>query len=231
VEREAFLSRVRAATGAPTPAAPPEFLSPSPPGDREAALALMEERWRRPRAAWYRVAQADAAAAVVAIVAGAGARRVALSADPLLASLGVAEALGAAGVACIDPPRTLEGVHAALPHADAGVTVPAYAVAETGTLVEVARPDQPRSLSLLPPIHVAVLRAEAVLPTLDDLFAALSAAPAERTLTLISGPSGTADIGLQHVTGVHGPGDVHLIVVDDAAPVLPGAGRRQGTPA
>ncbi|HYM68157.1 MAG TPA: LUD domain-containing protein, partial [bacterium] len=58
-------------------------------------------------------------------------------------------------------------------------------------------------------------RAEAVLPALDDLFAALGAGPLEHTVSCISGASGTADIGLQHVTGVHGPGDVHLIVITD----------------
>jgi L-lactate dehydrogenase complex protein LldG len=61
-----------------------------------------------------------------------------------------------------------------------------------------------------------VVRAEAVLASLDDLFAAVSALPVEHTLSLISGPSGTADIDLQHVVGVHGPRDVHVIIVDGA---------------
>jgi L-lactate dehydrogenase complex protein LldG len=212
VERDAFLARVRGATGGRTPAAPPVFLSPSARADRAATLSLMAQRWRREGAAWYHVVPADVGAAVSSALAGARVRRAVLSADPLLASLGVAQALEAVGIACVDLPRSPDAVHAVLPQVDAGVTVVAYGVAETGTLVEVARPTQPQSLSLVPRVHVAVL------PTLDDLFAALGDAPVEHALTLISGPSGTADIALQHVTGVHGPEYVHVVLVDEAAP-------------
>jgi len=218
VERDAFLARVRAATGASPLERAPEFLSPSPARGRAAALALFAERWQRPHAAYTQVAEGDAAAAVVRVLAAGGVTRVAVSADPLLAEIGLARALEAAGMTLVEPPRSLEAVHAVLPEVDAGVTVPTYAVAETATLVEVSRPSQPRSLSLLPPLHVAVMRAETVMPTLDDLFAALAASPVEHTLSLISGPSGTADIELQHVTGVHGPGDVHVIVIGGAPP-------------
>jgi len=60
--------------------------------------------------------------------------------------------------------------------------------------------------------------------SLDDLFATLTALPVEHTLSLISGPSGTADIEIQHVTGVHGPGDVHVVIVGGAPLVPPGRG-------
>ncbi len=216
VTRDAFLARVSAATGAQPPGVAPNFLAPSPARDRGPALAQFAQRWRRPHAACAQAADADGAAAVVGVLAAAGATRVVLSADPLLAEIGLARAIEAAGMTLVEPPRSLEAVHAVLPQIDAGVTVPTYAVAETATLVEVSRPSQPRSLSLVPPLHVAVLRAEAVLPSLDDLFTALSASPVEHTVTLISGPSGTADIDLQHVTGVHGPGDVHVLILGGA---------------
>lgn len=219
MERNAFLARVRAATGARTPDGAPRFLTPSPAPDRAAVLAEMAARWRRPRATWREVPSADAAQAVLDALQSAQARRVVVSADPWLDSLGIPRALQTAGISLLEVPRSPEAVHGSLPEVDAGVTVPTYAVAETATLVEAARPEQPRALSLVPPVHVAVLRAEAVLPALDDLFAALGAGPLEHTMSLISGPSGTADIGLQHVTGVHGPGDVHLIVITDAATV------------
>jgi L-lactate dehydrogenase complex protein LldG len=216
MERDVFLARVRAATGARGPKPPPVYLSPSSAEDRAGAPARFAERWRRPHASCTQAALADAAAAVVRVLANAGVKRVVVSGDPLLAGIGLGGALDAAGIATVEPPRSLETVHAALPGVDAGVTVASYAVAETATLVEVSRPPQPRSLSLLPPLHVAVVRAEAVLASLDDLFAAVSALPVEHTLSLISGPSGTADIDLQHVVGVHGPRDVHVIIVDGA---------------
>lgn len=216
MNRDAFLARVRAATGAAAVEPAPDFLAPSPALDRGAALALFARRWRRPHASCIQVTDADAAASVVRVLCAARVTRVVVSGDPLLAEIGLARALEAAGMALIEPPRTLEAVHAVLPAIDAGVTVPTYAVAETATLVEVSRPSQPRSLSLVPPLHVAVMRAEAVMPTLDDLFTVLSASPLEHTLTLISGPSGTADIDLEHVTGVHGPGNAHVIVIGGA---------------
>ncbi|MBI3975870.1 MAG: LUD domain-containing protein, partial [Armatimonadetes bacterium] len=71
-------------------------------------------------------------------------------------------------------------------------------------------------ISLLPPVHIALVRAGDLLPRLDDLFAALGREPLGSGTVFISGPSGTGDIGLQHVTGVHGPREVHLVVVDEA---------------
>ena len=224
MRRDAFLRRVRAATGAPAPAPAPTSLSPSSSRDRAGAPARFAERWRRPHAFCTEAADADAAAAVVRILAAAGVSRVAVSADPLLAEIELRGALRDAGIAPLEPPRSLDAGYAALADADAGVTVPAYAVAETATLVEVSSPLQPRGLSLLPPLHVAVLRAEAAMSSLDDLFATLTALPVEHTLSLISGPSGTADIEIQHVTGVHGPGDVHVVIVGGAPLVPPGRG-------
>ena len=90
-------------------------------------------------------------------------------------------------------------------------------MAETATLVERATPIQPRAVSLLPPVHIALVREEDVVATLDDLFDALAREPVESGIVLISGPSGTADIALQHVVGVHGPREIHLIVVDGAS--------------
>ncbi|HLJ58525.1 MAG TPA: LUD domain-containing protein [bacterium] len=216
MERSAFLARVRAATGARAPGGLPRFLAPSPTRDRATVLAEMAARWRRPHATWREVPSADTAHAVVDVLQFAQARRVVVSADPWLDRLGIAPAIQAAGITLVEVPRSPEVVHGSLPQVDAGVTVPTYAVAETATLVEVARPEQPRALSLVPPVHVAVLRAAAVLSALDDLFAVLGAGPLEHAVSCISGASGTADIGLQHITGVHGPGDVHVIVVTDA---------------
>ena len=94
-------------------------------------------------------------------------------------------------------------------------------MAETGTIVLQARPQQPRSLSLLPPVHIAIAEPSQLLPDLFDLFeifgsAETDSAPGAKLpscLTLITGPSKTGDIELRLVTGVHGPGEVHLILV------------------
>jgi len=98
--------------------------------------------------------------------------------------------------------------------ADLGVSGVDYALADTGTLVLLARTGQARSISLLPPVHIAVVQAEQLLSRLDDLFPLVSL---ERDLasaiTFITGPSRTADIELTLVIGVHGPQELHVVLL------------------
>ncbi|MBI3407157.1 MAG: lactate utilization protein [Planctomycetes bacterium] len=100
--------------------------------------------------------------------------------------------------------------------ADLGISNVAYLVAETGTVVMATQPDDPRSLSLLPPVHIAIAERRQILPDLFDLFDLFS--PVSGTppscLTLITGPSKTGDIELKLVTGVHGPGEIHVLILD-----------------
>jgi L-lactate dehydrogenase complex protein LldG len=99
--------------------------------------------------------------------------------------------------------------------ADLGISGVACAIAETGTLVMASLPENPRSLSLLPPVHIAVVHRDQIVADLFDLFADLEADKAQlpSCLTLITGPSKTGDIELKLVTGVHGPGEVHVVVL------------------
>ena len=98
--------------------------------------------------------------------------------------------------------------------ADAGITNVAALLAETGSLVMSSSPEQPRSPSLLPPLHIAIAKEGQIVADLFDLFEAYSAEklPASNVV-LITGPSKTGDIELKLVTGVHGPGEVHVIVL------------------
>jgi L-lactate dehydrogenase complex protein LldG len=96
---------------------------------------------------------------------------------------------------------------------DCGVTDAYAAVAETGSIVMKASPGHGRVLSLTPPIHVAVLEPRIFLPDLVDLFEKVSREGVGSGVTLITGPSKTSDIEGQLVTGVHGPGKVHVFVL------------------
>jgi L-lactate dehydrogenase complex protein LldG len=98
--------------------------------------------------------------------------------------------------------------------ADVGITSADYALANTGTLVMLASPADARLISLLPPAHIAVVPKERVLSGLDELLTILPH-PAEQTssMVLITGPSRTADIEQILVRGVHGPGEIHVVVV------------------
>lgn len=102
---------------------------------------------------------------------------------------------------------------------DVGVTDSLAAIAETGTLIVSSDPDHSRGTFLVPPIHVALLRASQIVPDMVDCWGVLladdSAAMSAATV-LITGPSKTADIEGILVTGVHGPREVHVVLIEDA---------------
>ena len=101
---------------------------------------------------------------------------------------------------------------------DAAITDVDLAVAETGSIVLGASEACRRMISLVPLIHIAVLRPDQIVADLIDWAGSLpvaDAAAAPGGLTLISGPSKTADIEIKLVTGVHGPGELHLVVIDN----------------
>lgn len=135
-----------------------------------------------------------------------GTRVVAICDDPLLTPL--TPALAAAGIEVISPSQASR---VRLAEVDAGITTADYAIAATGTLVLTCSPQRPRSTSLLPPLHIAVLPQDRVVPTFAHLFDNLRMLPS--ALTFITGPSRTADIELTPVQGVHGPTSVQVYLL------------------
>ena len=101
-----------------------------------------------------------------------------------------------------------------------GITGVDYAVAETGSVVVLPREGLSRLVSLLPPIHVALVRPQEVVESLEDLFILRRLAYHQgggdmgSYMNLITGPSRTADIEQTLVVGVHGPKEAHLILLE-----------------
>ncbi len=99
-----------------------------------------------------------------------------------------------------------------------GLTGVDAALAATGSLVLEAGPGKPRLASLLPPVHIAVVRPDQIIPDLEtwvgeqrtrgvDAYRRLS------SVMVISGPSRTADIAMELILGMHGPGELHIVLV------------------
>jgi L-lactate utilization protein LutC len=95
-----------------------------------------------------------------------------------------------------------------------GIAEADYAIASTGTLAVVSNANRPSSLTLLPPASLVIVQIDRVMPTLAAVLAKMGpAVVAANRLTLITGPSRTADIEKRIVLGVHGPKSLHVIVV------------------
>jgi L-lactate dehydrogenase complex protein LldG len=99
-----------------------------------------------------------------------------------------------------------------------GITGADYAIADTGTLVLLTDENKPRSVSLLPPIHLAIIRKSDIVIDIRELFIILkqrldAGRSIPSCMTFITGPSRTADIELNLTLGVHGPKELHVIII------------------
>jgi L-lactate dehydrogenase complex protein LldG len=96
-----------------------------------------------------------------------------------------------------------------------GVTSAALAVASTGSLLILPGPDSPRLTSVLPPVHLAIVPMDRLVPGLEEVMPKLSEA-VERSSApvLVTGPSRTSDIEMTTVYGVHGPKLLRILLVE-----------------
>jgi L-lactate dehydrogenase complex protein LldG len=126
---------------------------------------------------------------------------------PRLRQLGITEILDSLGVELISPNA---GKHE-MALCDLGITEADYLLPETGTLVLKSSSERPRAVSLLPRIHLAIVRAEMLRADMHQVFAECKD---DHYLVFITGPSRTADIELTVTLGVHGPKNLFVWIME-----------------
>jgi L-lactate dehydrogenase complex protein LldG len=210
MSRDNILHRIRTALGRSAGQAvadPPPARIRIPDVDMETRIASMFAAIEALAGKTHRAATlADARAFVAAAIEG---RSAVASNAPFLAECGIAALAGVRSG--ITDREELRGLCATV---DVGITSADYALADTGSLVMIASTNEARLVSLLPPAHIAVVPRDRILTGLDELFSILpNPADVASSMVLITGPSRTADIEQILVRGVHGPGQITVVVV------------------
>jgi L-lactate dehydrogenase complex protein LldG len=156
---------------------------------------------------------------------------VVLTRNPLLGHVRLAEKLRGRGKSVALWPESLAGVRGTDEEkafrdqcfsAGIGISGVDFVLAETGSLVLSSQTEGSQLASLAPPIHVALYRRQQVLSSLDEILERLpvstgpGSATAGRSTVFITGPSRTADIEQILIRGVHGPREVHAILVEES---------------
>ena len=209
--RDQILADIRTALGRangqmPSPLAAP--LLRGPRFDRHLYIQTFVQRFEK--LAGKAMVVEDAAAVVPQLSSLLDGKRVVASNAPFL------EACGITALPQVQSGFTdRDALRDACASADIGITSADYALAETGTLVMLSSRQEPRLVSLLPPVHVAIVPRSRILANLDELLSLLPK-PAEQSssMVLITGPSRTADIEQILVRGVHGPGEIYAVIVE-----------------
>ena len=210
MSRESILHKVQTALGrrpgqAPTDI-PPMRLRASEAKPEDQVLQFCKAVEALAGKAYCAASKTDARAYASSLLGGG----TAVASDaPLLLECGITSLPGAKTV--VQGKEELRRLCAA---ADLGITGADYALADTGTLVMLASAKEARMISLLPPVHLAVVSRDRILANLDELFL-LVPRPDRITssMVLITGPSRTADIEQILIRGVHGPGELHVIIL------------------
>ena len=205
-----ILDKVRLALGrqAGQPVLPrPPILSARPAGETNAELDLLCKEINALSGSAQRMSQDGLDAALFNLVDMQQVRRATLWQTPFLQELGLAERLLKLHVEVISPNASKQALGAC----DLGVTEVDFALPETGTLGLLSSPEKRRSISLVPRVHLAVLRSSALRADLHQVFAEAKSAP---YLIFITGPSRTSDIELTLTLGVHGPQALYVWAFD-----------------
>ena len=244
-----FITNIQKALGRPSGSVLPDqsVLTQAPPPDLEHRLSLYCSRNRQDQTKLLDLFMEQAALVNMKVIpvetgflAGSAVRELILKTepewgieksviawqDPLIEQLGLKEQLASDNVALFitqsSPAPGLEEREEKRRHlleSYIGITTADFCVAESATLVMRSGPGRPRAVSLVPSVHVAVIKMDQIIQSLSELYFRLKFDPKEKEqgltncMTFISGPSKTADIELVMVHGAHGPRQMIVYVI------------------
>jgi L-lactate dehydrogenase complex protein LldG len=149
-----------------------------------------------------KLSPSDIDAALEALVKEHNIRKATVWETPHLRQSGITEILNALGVGIVSPNASKHEMALC----DLGITEADFLLPETGTLVLRSSAEKPRAVSLLPRIHLAIVRPDMLRADMHQVFAE---AKDHHYLVFITGPSRTADIELTVTLGVHGPKNLY----------------------
>lgn len=222
-DRSSVLDDVRRALGhhatvTPEPLEP--FIEPAGMLGTDSLVARFTQEATAVRAQVYRASHKLQFVEKIVEICANQAGEIVLSGSALFSEMELQTALAGHGLTTLESDETdHEALIARLANCAVGLTAADYAVAETGTIV--LSSDEPNALlvSLLPPVHIALVRTEQMIASIDETIIRLSKdrmerANPSRSVTMITGPSRTSDVELVLSIGVHGPKELHVIILD-----------------
>jgi len=187
-----------------TPLSPrPAIHEPRQPASLDSEVECFLNEVKKLSGVGQRLSPSDMDTALQTLVAEQSIHKATVWETPRLRQLGVTEILNSLGVELVSPNASKHDMALC----DLGITEADYLLPETGTLVLRSSAEMPRAVSLLPRIHLGIVRPEMVRADMHQVFAE---AKDSHYLVFITGPSRTADIELTVTLGVHGPKNLYV---------------------
>ncbi len=181
----------------------PDIYEPRLPESIDSEIARFLDEVKKLSGVGQKLSPADIDSTLKTLVAEQNIRKATVWGTPHLRQLGITKILNSLGVEIVSPNASKHEMALC----DLGITEADYLLPETGTLVLKSSFEKPRAVSLLPRIHLAVVRPEMLRADMHQVFAE---AKDSNYLVFITGPSRTADIELTVTLGVHGPKNLYV---------------------